>query len=273
MGIVYENHGTDGSIYVSDENGEHNFLTEEEYEAYKSEKFEKLPTICDTCIYHLQKDKEKFKCQLGHEGECKGCSYYWKNPENWEDWFKYYKNGFLSRYYYYRDQFNRKFKLGFYRSCRKFFFYWPSFKYPYFMFVKRVRNEYEDECNVYCIGFVSKENSYYNKATFFEKFYYPHYHFYSEHINYEYALCTNDYYVTTFNNIKTNDCMFKCHAGKTYRVRPVSKYKYYDILRPTNEEDEYEINMKGQIPENEFNKYFRLLKSGEYCEMLEKKIN
>jgi hypothetical protein len=281
---TYESHST-GGVYVSDDLGEHHFDTEEEYKEYRNKRWDAVPIICNNCIYHLQENKKKFKCPLDRrrseenmrefgqcEGNCKACSYYWKNPETTKDWYKWYKNGFLSRYWYYRRTVERKLRIGFYRSYRKFFFYWPSIKYPYFEFVHRTRNEFEDECNVYNIGWISKEHSYdKKKSRFFEKFYYTQYHFSNEHINYEYALCTSDYYVDTFNNVKSNDCHFKCHSGEIYQVRPVRKYKYYDILYNRRDEDEYELKLKGQLTEDEFNKHFRIPEHEELMTLLQER--
>lgn len=280
--LTYENHNANG-IYVSDENGEHTFASEEEYQAYKKEKYDKLPIICDNCIYHLQENKKKFKCPFDRnpesvekygqsEGHCKGCTYYWTNPETTRDWYKWYKQGFLSRYYYYKNKFERKFKLGFYLSYRKFFFYWPTRKYPYFEFVHRTRNEYENECNIWHIGWISKEKSYRKKkSTFFEKFYWSQYHFPTEHINYEYALCTDDFYVETFNNINSQDSYFKCHKDELYKVRPIRKYHYYDILYNKRDADEYELQLKGQITEEDFNKHFRIPEHEEVLKKLEER--
>ena len=279
--MTYENYDNQG-VYVSDKNGEHTFATVEEYIAYRNEQFDKLPIICDTCIYHLQENKKKFKCPLDRyskspgaidmrEGNCKQCSYYWKNPETLKDWKNWYKRGFLSRYHYYKNKIERKFCIGFYRSYRKFFIYGPSLKHPYFMIVHRTRNEYENECNIYNIGWISEEHSYYKKATLFEKFFYMQYHFPTEHINYEYAECTSDYYVHMFNNIKSNDSYFKCHTGELYQVRHIAKYKYYDILYNKKPEDEYELTLKGQIVEEDFNKHFRIPTHEELMELLKKR--
>jgi hypothetical protein len=266
--VVYESH-KDNEIYVNDEVGEHVFNSEKEYEEYKNKRFDNLPIICDNCIYHLQKNKKKFSCPLDKnrknensieqcEGHCKGCSYYYKNPETLKDWFKWFKTKFMNYYFYYKRKIEYNFHIGYYCSFRKFFFYWPSFKYPYFEFVHRTRNEYENECYICHIGWISKEHSHFNKASLFEKFYWTEYHFLNEHINYEYALCINDFYVDTFNNIKSGDSHFKCHKGEIYKVRPIRKYKYYDILYNVKSEDEYELRLKGQITKDEFDKHFRI---------------
>ena len=71
---IYENHTSDG-VYVSDDLGEHHFATEEEYKEYRNKRWDALPIICDTCIYHLQEDKKKFKCPLDSD----------RSDENWEN--------------------------------------------------------------------------------------------------------------------------------------------------------------------------------------------
>ena len=166
-----------------------------------------FPNLCETCIYGCQPNKKKYRCSFdgphGKDNPVKSCSRYWKNPINFKEWYKWYKFKILSRYYSFKDKINRKLKIGFYRTYRKIFWFCPSFKQPYFEFVKRIRNEYEDECFIYRLGWISKKNSYYKNSTLFEKFYITGYVFPNEHINYQHAECIDDCYITTFNNIES----------------------------------------------------------------------
>lgn len=250
----FEYHGPEG-ITVNNGTEELHFNSTEEYQDWKIKQASTVPILCNYCIYCLQKNKKKFKCPLGTEFtplKVIQCSHYWKNPESLRDWIKWYKLQLIGRYWYYRRKIERKYRIGFYKTHRKRFIFWPTWKEPFFTFVKRLRNEYYDECRVRCFGWISKANSSCGQAGVFEEITttaIP-----GVHINYEYAKCTEDYFVTTINNFRTLDSYFKCRKGETYHVRHVAKYKYYDILYM---EDDM-CCIKGQIPEADFKKYFEI---------------
>jgi len=82
---------------------------------------------------------------------------------------------------------------------------------------------------------------------------------------------TRTNYANLFNNVKSNDCHFKCHSGEIYQVRPVRKYKYYDILYNRRDEDEYELKLKGQLTEDELNKHFRIPEHEELMTLLQER--
>ena len=131
--------------------------------------------------------------------------------------------------------------------------YWPSFKHPFLTFVKRTRNEYEDECSVFQAGFIAGANNSDGRFHFTRRFDAA---VLGEHINYEYADCIEDCFVGTVNNVRTQHIGFKCYAGRRYQVRHVEKYKYYDIIYENGAVDEYELRLIGQMPESEFGRHF-----------------
>ena len=245
-------------VTVCNADGEFHFNTYEEYKKWDIRQRLKKPILCDTCIYHCQKDE---KCPMNAEGKAIGCTYYTWNPTNWKEWLKYYKwsitRQISNKLYALAD----KLRIGHAAYKRKFWIFMPSFKYPYFIAFKRIRNEYYNEGYVWKFGFLPNFKLTYNKRTLKERFYEKYFTDNlptGNHINYEDADCLEDCYVHSINSIKAHGMYFKCHKGQRYRVRKVDKYKYYDITYYTDD-----VHITGQLSFDEFDKHFRYISLDE----------
>lgn len=252
MSIIFELHYPDGKSVVIDDNGYHEFENPEEYSSYKEDVQKNRPVLCDGCICH---EIEKYNCPFGmHEGKCTSCSHYYKTPSNAKDWFGWYsmrlRNKFLYRYF----KFIHKYKILSYRYLRKRFFLFPSFKTPYFTFFKRLVNEYEDACKAVRIGIIRNDEK--NKTKFFDKFVC---FVLGEHVNFEYAECTGRCEVNTVNGIFSRNVFFSTTPGKTYKVRHIEKYGYWDVLYENDKIENYELRIVGQLSEELFSKCFKII--------------